>query len=499
MQMSSNLPQQKTNILLKITKKDNIVEIYSKNEHILRTICNSILVFFKKKFTIDKEGKSNFHLEKQPLFYMTDSCTAFTYAGKLGRILEFLNNNNIGYEYAVEDTKNLMSFNVNTSVLDEGSLRYGQKECVEKILAHERGIIEAPTGWGKSHLFGVLCKIFYDSKIDIVLPRIDSLLMVYKRIKVLFPEDTGIVYGEKAELGKRISVISIGSLDKTNFQEKDVVLADEIQNYGTDRRLTLFSKYTKARIYGFSANAKTRLDNTFPALESIFGPIIFHLGYSEVMSKQIIVPIIIKWIPIYSGPTSFSSEQFVKKKRLGLWNNLERNKKISETVSSLPPDEQVLVIVETVEHLAKLIELIPDAVGCYASMDYKKLRRRVSKSVLSSMEETIKSLGGRKQIEEKFRNGEIKRAIATKIWSESVDFPNLSVLIRADGSASPNLDIQIPGRVSRISQGKQYGIIYDFIDLFDKSLFRRSWSRYLNYKKMGWRQENTEFFKEKAL
>jgi len=488
--------------MIKIVKTDNLLEIIGDDYGTLKAICNSLLVFYRKKFNVDNTGKSQFTLEKMPLYYFYSDKSVFTYAGNLFKLEQFMKMHKIEYSLEVKDTKNLMNLETDPTVFTKYSLRYGQKECLEAISKHERGIIEAPTGWGKSHLFGVICDYFPKSKVDIVVPRIDSLLMIYKRLKNNFGEENvGLLYGEKVELNKRITVISINSLDKTPFDKVNIVLADEIQNYATDKRLTLFSKYVTSRMYGFSADAKARLDNAFPALESLFGPIIFKLSYAQALQKSLVVPIIIKWIPVYSGSSQIiaTTEQFVRRKRIGLWNNTERNKKIAEIALSLPDDEQVLIIVETVEHLARLIELLPDFIPCYASMDYKRLKRRVRKDILERMEFLIKSVGGRKKLEEDFKNGAIKKAIATKVWSESVDFPNLSILIRADGSASPNLDVQIPGRVSRISTGKQYGVIYDFIDLFDKSFFKRSYTRYLNYKKMGWIQENTEAFKENYL
>ena len=90
------------------------------------------------------------------------------------------------------------------------------------------------------------------------------------------------------------------------------------------------------------------------------------------------------------------------------------------------------------------------------------------------------------KIREKFSSGELKRAIATGIWSTGVDFPQLSVIIRADGGASPIKDTQMPGRVCRISDGKEKGVLVDMADLFDTWAAYRSKSRFKNYKDKKW-------------
>lgn len=495
--MSSTKIKENENLDAKITiiRYDNIIELQSNNNNLLRLIGECLLTFHKKLFKLNEKGESMITVKKTPLYY-TFNNSLFTYIGNLQKIIQFIKLHNVTYEIKNKNSIDLSSLTINESILSEfeNKLRPGQKECLEAIIKNEFGIIEAPTGWGKSFLFGLICKLFPNSKIDIVMPRIDALLMLYNRLSNFLDEPIGIIYSKSVITDRRVTLISINSLEKTNFDDVRIVLADEVQNYGTDKRLTMFSKYKKARMYGFSANSKVRMDNAFPALESIFGPVIFKLNFSTALSQKSVVPIIIKWIPVFSGPSlSHTTKNFVRNKRLCIWNNEHRNLQIAELVNKLPTDEQIVIIVETIEHLANLFKLLPDFIPCYASIDKIRLKRKIDKNLIDKIEQAIKNIGGRKKLEELFRKGEIKRVIATKVWSESVDFPSLSILIRADGSSSPNLDVQIPGRVSRISQGKKAGIIYDFIDCFNKNFLRRSYKRYLNYGKMGWMQEGADY------
>ena len=89
-------------------------------------------------------------------------------------------------------------------------------------------------------------------------------------------------------------------------------------------------------------------------------------------------------------------------------------------------------------------------------------------------------------LQEDFSTGKERRAIATSIWSTGVDFPELAVIIRADGGASKIKDVQMPGRVARLSKGKDRGILIDFSDSFDAWTLRRARSRRTNYESKGW-------------
>ena len=89
-------------------------------------------------------------------------------------------------------------------------------------------------------------------------------------------------------------------------------------------------------------------------------------------------------------------------------------------------------------------------------------------------------------LQTKFSTGDEKRVIATSIWSTGVDFPELAVIIRADGGASKIKDIQMPGRVCRRAGGKSRGILVDFADTSDVWTARRARSRLTNYESKGW-------------
>ena len=87
---------------------------------------------------------------------------------------------------------------------------------------------------------------------------------------------------------------------------------------------------------------------------------------------------------------------------------------------------------------------------------------------------------------QEFEKGILKRVIATDVWGTGVDFPLLQVLIRADGRASEILDTQLPGRATRVSDGKEYGLLVDCMDEWNDTFLRRSNSRKRNYLKKGW-------------
>jgi superfamily II DNA or RNA helicase len=92
----------------------------------------------------------------------------------------------------------------------------------------------------------------------------------------------------------------------------------------------------------------------------------------------------------------------------------------------------------------------------------------------------------KERIQKDFESGKLKKVIATGTWKEGVDFDQLAVLIRADGATSEIDSTQIPGRLSRLSPGKDRGMLVDFDDQFNGWARRRSQQRLRTYRGHGW-------------
>ena len=89
-------------------------------------------------------------------------------------------------------------------------------------------------------------------------------------------------------------------------------------------------------------------------------------------------------------------------------------------------------------------------------------------------------------IRKRFESGELKKLIATNIFSEGVNFVHLKYLIRADGETSKISSTQIPGRLSRLCPGKDCAYLFDFVDHFSPWAYQRSVVRFKDYIQAGW-------------
>lgn len=428
-------------------------------------------------------GKYNTVLEKM---FVTEDVNGVTsgYApvGLANRIFDFLKRNSVPYTY-VENRPQLPM--PDFSLIDVNALRPGQDTALVRLAEAYCGLIVAATGYGKTYLIVQICRMFPNQNIVITTARKAVVMTIYERLikEPSLAGQVGVMCSDK-NTGPdfRIVVSTIRSLFKTNKEKCNILLADECHNFGAEASSEAVASFIDARRFGLSASPKGRADNADLAVEAMFGPTLFDFSYQESVDSGSVVPIECHVYSVHKGDSK-SYTNSVAIKRHGLWRNPHRNKAIAK-VARLHEDKQVLILCETIDHVMHIKRRLPEAVVAYANCSKEKYEESYVKGGFTEDPYmTPKDLRGvRKGLE----TGEIRLCISTMIFKEGVDFVNLGCLIRADGASGEIPSTQIPGRLSRTCDGKEVGILIDFLDSFDKRLKSKSITRISSYKKKGW-------------
>jgi len=369
--------------------------------------------------------------------------------------------------------------------------RYKQDICLAAISAHDYGIVEAVPAFGKTWIIAMLCSLYPNAKIDIVVTRVDIAATLYKLLLRNHSSVGRVGGGHRRQ--ERITIYVINSLDYSKY-DADIVLADEVHEMCTDDKMAKLARYDNSRMYGFTASKETRMDNAWRRLEAIFGKTIFNITQQEAEQYGVTSSVLVQWLDITTADKPVSSKaSLVTLNRRGLWRNDTRNKKIAEMARNCCNEGlQVLVLVDTVDHALHLHKYLPEFELCYAegNLTSDEDRAYYVKHGLLDSDDTPMTAAKRELLRQKFEAGEIRGAIATSVWSVGVSFVSLGVLIRADGKASETANVQAPGRVCRIdpASGKYVGLLIDCMDHFDSRLLRRSYTRRRAYQRVGWTQ-----------
>lgn len=406
-------------------------------------------------------------------------------AGLRNRVIRTLAAQRITYTY--EDTRPVDLGDPDWSAVDEP--RPGQAEILAKIATCDMGQIEAPTGDGKTWIIVQVCKMYPKARIIIVTPGIGEAKTVRDRLLSVFPVmQVGQLGGGRRERNRRITVCVKNSLGKADLERCRLLIYDECHTAGGDKISRQLAYANNCKKFGFSASPEMRTDGTNLLVESLFGPIIHVTTYQESQARGNVVPIVVTMRSVPEGP-SCSSDRTDVINRHCVWRNDYRNQLIARDMQLFGAQQlQVLTAVAVVEHGLELLKHSPPGptgyTFVYSSMDPVLRQRYENAGVIQPGEHPITS-NDRRVLQEHFEAGQLRRVIST-CWNQGVDFKHLQVLIRADANASSIRNVQLPGRLSRLSDGKECGQLIDYMDQWHPTLHRRALARIRDYEKRGW-------------
>lgn len=412
-------------------------------------------------------------------------------AGFLAKVVALLGSQGIEWVYEDLRAKLLPQADFDKLLEIPGlEFKYKQDEVLLAIDSNLGGVVVAPTGYGKSFIARMLTKAYYRSNILFISPGVALIRDTYDKLLQVTP-DVGRIGDGHYEPDKRVTLCSADSLHKTYMERADLIIYDEVHTSGTDDRAKALSRFTEAKFIGFSASYPGRSDGSDAVVESIFGPIIIQVEYDEAAKAGAVVPLKVLMVGIPpTKETPIITSDFQDKKKVLYWRNDQRNGIIAEQVKLLPellgePDPQVLIMVETLEHAYELRKFLPDFQIMYATLEESRKQDFVRRGLAAKDEEMLNDKL-RAQMQKDFASGKLRKVISTFTWKQGVDFVSLPVLVRADGGASTINNIQIPGRLSRISSGKEFGVLIDLQDEFCPYTHARAKQRVTSYRRLKW-------------
>jgi superfamily II DNA or RNA helicase len=386
------------------------------------------------------------------------------------------------------------------SRLDPGvQFRANQREMLEAMLQADRGRIVVPTAVGKSFLIQQYVTLLPKARIIVSTYSNQVLMQLHEGLNKALLGRVGLWCSDSRRLtDARVVCVSQGLIHHyfrvNGDQDVDVAIIDEYHEWGSPKRLELLENIRYAKMFGLSAN-KSRQDKAEFRLNGLFGPVLAEMTYSEAVDKNLVTPIWVVWTPVRSNtdPTAYYKHPSAKEKH-GVWRYALRNKIIAETVRLFRDEDQVLITVKTIDHALHLHKLLPEYTVVYAPKEYAQLIQFRSLGLTEGLPQMTKDRLN--SLKRRFSKGTLKKVIATGVWSRGVNFPELSVLVRADASNSKIADTQWPGRAARKHEDKAVSLVLDFGDEYNANLHDKALARRKRYKEQGWKQISIDHLKQ---
>lgn len=339
-----------------------------------------------------------------------------------------------------------------------------QERAVKKALESRNGIIVMPCGSGKTQsALALIQKI--GGKALWLTHTSDLLNQSLRRAQNLMQADYGTITGGKVNIGQGITFATIQTMvniDLAQYKDCwDIIIVDECHKaVGSPTRVMQFYKVLSSLCarykFGLTATPK-RADGIERSMFALLGDIIIEIKKEDVKDTTCRVEVQkvpTGWFPdcdaILSGDGTINYAELVD-------NMIEDEKRfgvIMDTLAKIPEGNPTMVLANRVAYLEKMAKAYMDRkLGCAVC--------------LSTMSNTKVGKERRKASLEALNNGEIQCIFATyQLAKEGLDVPNLRYLALATPEKDETTVVQSAGRVARKSDGKEKGIILDFIDDF---------------------------------
>ena len=448
----------------------------------IRQYCKENLVLDNPDFyKLERMGKWTGNTPKTMRLYEQDSDKLYLPFGCLHDIYELYPDAGL-YDLQICPLRPVMYYsNIN--------LYPYQEKAVKRALSARNGIIVMPCGAGKTQTaLEIIARI--GAKTLWLTHTQDLLTQSMNRAKaVLGRLQCGTITAGKVNIGNGITFATVQTMAKLDISEYkntwDVIVVDECQHaVGSPTKVMQFYKVVNnlsARYkYGLTATPK-RSDGLEQSMFALLGGIIHVVSKEAVKDTTCpikVIPVQTNYMPsdidvVLAGDGTLNYASLVD----DLINDGERYELVLSQLRRLI--QPTIVLANRVEYLQRLCD------------DYN--RYQYGNAVcLSGRSQSKAAKAERKKALQALNNGELDCIFATyQLAKEGLDVPNLGYVVFATPEKDETTIIQSAGRVGRKADGKEYGVVIDFVDEF--AMFRKWYRQRLkSYKKIEAEVEDYE-------
>lgn len=325
-----------------------------------------------------------------------------------------------------------------------GELRDYQSDVVTAAIKAGQGVIQAPTGSGKTV---IACGLVAASGLNTLFVVHTSVLLeqTAAAVRRFLGVEPGIIGAGRDEPAP-VTVAMVQTLGRRNPAPLHplfgMVILDEAHHCPAESFKSIVGSFPAACRFGLTATP-TRKDRLHPVLFDVVGPIITRVDARNLMVSGSITPVEV--VGIDTGFKTRYTKDYAKL-ITRIAGNRARNDLVVESVARHMGD-RTLVLSERVDHCRKLADGlgaagIPAVVltGCVARED-------------------------RKQILDDFAAGRFRVLVSTSsLVGEGFDLPVLDTVVVTIPNGNVARTTQLLGRALRPSSGKTAGRIVDFRD-----------------------------------
>lgn len=332
----------------------------------------------------------------------------------------------------------------------QASLRPFQQKAVSAILSRRFGVLNAPTGSGKTIM--ALQVIAERKQPALAIVHTKELLYQWRDRVIDFlgipQEEIGLIGDGKKQIAPRITIAIVNSLykcldevtDKTGF-----LVVDECHRTPAKTFTEAVEAFESMYMLGLSATPYRR-DGLTKVIHFYLGSTVYNISPRELQKQNQIMS---AELVVRKTGFDYNYQDDYQEMMTALVEDTDRNSIIASDVVDYAAKEQgiALVLSERKTHCQVLFDLVS------------------KNNVICRLLTGDVSAGERKAIVEELNQGKVRALVATsQLVGEGFDLKALSAIFMATPVRFSGRVKQYIGRILRMTQGKTKATIYDYLD-----------------------------------
>jgi len=359
------------------------------------------------------------------------------------------------------------------------TLRDYQEDAILEASSHLRGVVSMPTGTGKTVVAAGLLAAMPKARALFVVHTKDLLDQTISEFGMMLGKTSIGFVGEGKVNWRQRTVGMIQSLKDYDFKKNpvDIVMVDECHHTASPSYVDLLKKIKCPVRLGFTGTTRTDQEGFLKSM-GILGPTIFHYPYRQAVAEEWLSQAHIRML---RPPLCMETAETTKFRQvynddgevvrqgvyeLGIINHQGRNELIVREAGFFA-DRGMTVLVQVKETVHG--EILDEMFAGRASYIHGGTDREQ-----------------RLEVKKQLKAGKTKITIASPVWDEGINIPDLHAIIVAGGGMSPIKSVQKIGRGLRKTEEKSEVQIIDFYDSSHKYLRKHSKERMRIYEERGW-------------
>lgn len=414
--------------------------------------------------TVYDEKQKRYRKKRQDFYASFVNKEGIFPAGLVSRILK---------NYKISLTNPFMNIQEQKSLVEPKDivLREDQTRIVKQCLQDKRGMIESPTGSGKTVLAASLIHSFKVPTIFLV-HTVTLRQQTYSEFQRLGLDP--LLYAgnsQSLEKGHPTYISTIQTFCKAqDFSPFDMVIVDEVHHVSSKDTVYYKTLSQMPAIYrfGFTATIPKDLKHLM-SMEAMIGPVIGKFSLEEGIDKGILAKPKIKLLKSTFSQDVKDLKKYQEVYQAGIIRNYSRNSLIMHEIKNLSEQNKTsLIIVNKIEH-----GLLLEKIGKRLNLKIEFVQGKTSGE-------------DREILRNRLHNKELDCVIATTVWKEGVNIPSLDCIVNAGGGKSEIAVLQNIGRGLRTTENKTEVTVIDIFDQSHHYLINHFGERICLYLEKGW-------------